>query len=646
MRNLILMRFLYPEILYALFALVIPIVVHLFRLRKFRKEYFTNVALLKKIQLQTRKSAELKKWLVLFARLGVFTLLILAFAQPVSETFDDTLESSEVLVYLDNSMSMQAEDASGALMDNAVQQIISNFPEAVNFTLFTNHQTFPQSNIEDLRNDILDLKISPTSLDANQLKLQAQTLFGKTSKSKKLVVLSDFQSFSPAEIANLPDTEIYVAQQKPLEKPNVSIDSITQTTGLEVHKMEVWLSAGANVEDIPVSVYDGDKLLAKSTASIAENKPFKLVFSLPATDVYKGRINIEDNGFALDNERFFTIEANRKTNVMAIGDADDAFLKKIYTADEFNFRSSLPVAVDFSFLQESDLIVLNELKNFPAGLPETLSKLIDNGHFLILVMPSNADLNSYNTFFRLLKMPTAIAQIESERFISEISQQHPVFQGVFEKNIQNFDYPFAKKHFAFRQPHTRILSFDNGDGFMLAFNRQVFVFTGPLSEGNSNFKNSPLVVPTFYNPAKMSFAMPQLYYTLGQTNFIDISAKPGTDEVLKINTSTGTYIPMQVQKNEKVSLTFSDFPNEPGHYTVMLNGEILRNLAFNYPKVNWQTPDFDVPNDAENFKIFDSSEKMFEALNSVGEETQLWKWFVIFALVFLLAEMLILKYLP
>jgi hypothetical protein len=640
------MRFLYPEVLYALFALIIPIIVHLFRLRKFRKEYFTNVALLKKIQLQTRKSAELKKWLVLFARLGVFTFLVLAFAQPVSETFDDTLETSEVLVFLDNSMSMQAEDASGVLMDNAVQQIVSSFPEAVNFTLFTNQQTFPQSNISDLRNDILDLKISPTSLDASQLKLQAQTLFGKSDKSKKLVVLSDFQNFSPAEIADLPDAEIYVTHLKPSEKPNVAIDSITQTTGLEAHKMEVWLSADAKVQDIPVSVYDGDKLLAKSTASIEENKQLKLTFSLPAVDVYQGKINIEDNGFVLDNERFFTIEANRKINVMAIGNADDAFLKKIYTADEFNFKSSLPEAVDFSFLQESDLIVLNELKNFPAGLPETISKLIENGHFLILIMPENPDLNAYNTFFRLMKAPTAVRQMEAEHFISEISQQHPVFQGVFEKNIQNFDYPFAKKHLTFRQPHTRILSFDNGDGFMLGINRQFFVFTGPLSEGNSNFKNSPLVVPTFYNPAKMSFASPQLYYTLGQTNLVDVAAKTDSDEVLKIATATGDYIPMQVKKNEKVSLTFTDFPDAPGHYAVTLNGEILRHLAFNFPKVNRQAADFDMPKDAKNLKIFDSSEKMFDALNSVGEESQLWKWFVIFALLFLLAEMLILKYLP
>ena len=38
------MQFRHPELLYALFLLLIPILVHLFQLRKFKTEAFTNVA--------------------------------------------------------------------------------------------------------------------------------------------------------------------------------------------------------------------------------------------------------------------------------------------------------------------------------------------------------------------------------------------------------------------------------------------------------------------------------------------------------------------------------------------------------------------------------------------------------------------------
>ncbi|MCH7524070.1 MAG: BatA domain-containing protein, partial [Bacteroidetes bacterium] len=43
------MQFKYPELLYALLLLLIPIIVHLFQLRKFQKVAFTNVQFLKQV---------------------------------------------------------------------------------------------------------------------------------------------------------------------------------------------------------------------------------------------------------------------------------------------------------------------------------------------------------------------------------------------------------------------------------------------------------------------------------------------------------------------------------------------------------------------------------------------------------------------
>ncbi|MCJ7759389.1 MAG: BatA domain-containing protein, partial [Gillisia sp.] len=56
------MQFNQPEVLYALFLLIIPVIIHLFQLRKFERENFTNVKFLKKLSQQTRKSSRLKKW--------------------------------------------------------------------------------------------------------------------------------------------------------------------------------------------------------------------------------------------------------------------------------------------------------------------------------------------------------------------------------------------------------------------------------------------------------------------------------------------------------------------------------------------------------------------------------------------------------
>ena len=120
------MQFKNPELLYALFLLLIPIIVHLFQLRKFQKEYFTNVAILKKAQLQTRKSQLIKKWLVLLTRLLLLTAIIIAFAQPYFSKTNSFNTEKETVIYLDNSFSMQAKGNNGPLLKRAIQDIITS----------------------------------------------------------------------------------------------------------------------------------------------------------------------------------------------------------------------------------------------------------------------------------------------------------------------------------------------------------------------------------------------------------------------------------------------------------------------------------------------------------------------------------------
>ena len=136
------MQFKHPEIIYALLLLIIPIIVHLFQLQRFVKVPFTNVAFLKNIERQTRKSAMLKKWLVLISRLLALSCIILAFSQPYFSK-SSTQQNGNVTIYLDNSFSMQAKGEQGELLKSAVQKIIenNNIPNST-FTLITNDESF------------------------------------------------------------------------------------------------------------------------------------------------------------------------------------------------------------------------------------------------------------------------------------------------------------------------------------------------------------------------------------------------------------------------------------------------------------------------------------------------------------------------
>jgi hypothetical protein len=144
------MQFKNPEYLYFFFFLVIPILVHLFQLRKFKKEWFTNVRFLKELVSQTRKSSKIKKWLLLFTRLLLLTFLILAFAQPFQKNNQEVSSDHDLHLLLDNSFSMQAKGNKGELLKRSIQDVMEHFPEDQLFSLYTNDEKFVNIDIKSI----------------------------------------------------------------------------------------------------------------------------------------------------------------------------------------------------------------------------------------------------------------------------------------------------------------------------------------------------------------------------------------------------------------------------------------------------------------------------------------------------------------
>jgi len=316
------MQFKHPELLYALFLLLIPIIVHLFQLRKFQKEAFTNVAFLKEVTLQTRKSSQLKKWLTLLTRLLLLACIILAFAQPFTAKTNTFKTKSETVIYLDNSFSMQAKGEQGDLLKRAVQDIISNVPENNTISLLTNDDTYKNTSIKAIKNDLLQLEYSAKSMPYDAALLKAKTLFRKEKESlKHIVFISDFQqqttNFNPITDSL---TNILAVQLKPVNSNNVSVDSayISNTT-VSSFELTVQLKhTGTPIENLSVSLYNDDQLIAKT--SVAINNNAKATFSLPTNTIVYGKISIDDAGLQYDNELFFNINEVEKINVMSINE--------------------------------------------------------------------------------------------------------------------------------------------------------------------------------------------------------------------------------------------------------------------------------------------------------------------------------------
>jgi hypothetical protein len=183
------MQFQHPEILYFLFLLVIPILVHLFQLRKFKTEYFTNVKFLKELVVQTRKSSKIKKYLLLATRLLLLAALILAFAKPFFVAKDHKDAKNELYIVLDNSFSMQAKGQKGELLKRAVQDLLEHTPEGANFSLLTCTDNYWNTDIKSIQKELQNLKYSATPFQLDPILNQIKA--HPSPYKKEIVVITD-----------------------------------------------------------------------------------------------------------------------------------------------------------------------------------------------------------------------------------------------------------------------------------------------------------------------------------------------------------------------------------------------------------------------------------------------------------------------
>ncbi len=645
------MQFKHPEILYALFLLVIPIIVHLFQLRRFERVPFTNVKFLKEVEIQTRKSSKLKKFLILCARLLAFTALILAFTQPfLSSVKKEQLKNT--YVYLDNSMSMQALGEQGPLLKRASQDLIEGLDDSSPVQLMTNDHFFKNLSGPELQRVLLNIDYHPLSQDLNTLLVKIENdLKTKINETSEIVLISDFQNVKSID---LDSTHTYrLVQLQPVNRANINIDSlyISDQNSEYITLKAVIKSYDSERENVSVSLYNKEVLQGKSNTSLAANDAKLIEFVIRNEGDFNGRLSINESDLIFDNERFFSINRQNKIDVLAIGSTNQ-FLSNIYTPDEFNFRSSSIEQLDYSKLSENNLIILNELSALPEALTNDLFDFVTTGGSLVLIPAVNLNLTSYQAFYSRLGLGKLSEPILREMAISKINFSHPVLKNVFEREVDNFQYPKVQSALPLQSINTsNILSFENEQPFISQSNQgagRVYVLSAAINKQNSTFRNSPLIVPVFYNFAVLSYQHAELSYTIGQESELEVEEKLQKDDILQISNGENAFIPLQKIGNTSVKLSLSEQPLKSGFYQLKDKDRTVKNLAFNY---NRSESDLNYPElpsllgSGAKVQYYNSVQSALSAVNNDYKTNSIWQLFILAALLFLLIEIGLLKFL-
>ncbi|CAL2092243.1 putative membrane protein (TIGR02226 family) [Tenacibaculum sp. 190524A05c] len=641
------MQFKHPEFLYFLALLIIPILVHLFQLRKFKKVPFTNVAFLENLVIKNRKSSQIKKWLLLACRLLLISAIVLAFAQPFLSNRSKEVKD-HTFIYLDNSMSSNANGNSGNILKNASLELIENNRESGTYTLLTNSNFYRNISSDELKNKLKKITNSPAQISQEEILLKISSLKNTTEN----IIISDFQNLNPEvfENKNLP---LSLVQIIPEQKSNISIDSIyvSQNTSTSLQVNAILKNQGSAKENIPVALYNDDQLLSKQTFSIPENEEKSISFSIEKTNPFKGYLEVNyKDAFAFDNSFYFSLNSNDKINVLAIGDSND-FLSRIYTKDEFNFTNYTLQNTNYNSIEQQQLIILNELEKIPQSLVTSIESFIKNGGHLVIIPNTEIDLNSYNVFFKNLAIGSVTSRKKDSLKITSINFKHPFFKNVFDKQVRNFQYPFVTTSFTsnFSNSST-LISLENNQNFISQITKndsKIYWFSSPLDKEQSNFTNSPLIVLVFYNIGQGSLQLSELYYRLSKENTIEVNAQLNKDDILSISNTKSSFIPLQQTFQNKVKITTKDQPENTGFYSVSDKETTLQTIAFNH-SVSESSLEFpDLLNrfkDSENLKVSKSVKDTLKKIAQKSKVHWLWKWFLGLAIVSLLLEILILKY--
>jgi hypothetical protein len=643
------MQFKHPELLYALFLLVIPIFIHLFQLRRFKKLEFSNLDFLKRVRIKTRKSSQLKKWILLLTRMAIFSCIILAFSQPFSASKSALKNDKELVIYIDNSFSTQLIDTKGVSLQTHLQKLYSQDFYDYKINWLTNDFSKRNTSAQNFKNDILTINHSQRQLSPKEVIIKSYQLFStiNNNSEKRIIYISDFQSKS--EFPEVPDgITLDIIALKYQEVSNINIDSvfIANTNIASVNLKVIITGQGLIPETVPISLYNENKLIAKTAVNFGQDinsiKKKEVVFEIDNNEKFDGKLEITDPNLKYDNNLYFSTNLRKKIKVLEIGNIDNNYFKRIFKENEFNFTQQGSKSLNYTNFSSQNFIILNELEQIPESLITAIKSYTDQGGSLLIIPSSSAIIEQYNLLYASLELGSILNFNKKEKKITKIEFENPLYKNVFEKEIINFQYPIVNSFFNLNSSVQKVLSFEDSKPFLLRKN-QIYASTAAINLKNSNFQNSPLIVPTFYNMAKQSLALPKLYYEIGKQNLYSISISLKQDEILKISDSLNTFIPLQQTKKNQVNITTENNPSNAGNYSITKDDIVIDKVSYNFDRQE-SILTYSNPNNWDNTNLYNNVGDLFNNIALDNKINSFWKWFVILALLFLLIELVILKF--
>ena len=678
------MEFLYPNMFYALFALIIPVVIHLFNFRRHKTVYFSNTAVLKTIERETSKTKKLKHFLVLMTRMLFVAALVMAFAFPYKKDNNAVNNNVDnlVAVYIDNSMSMQTLSSEKTLFEDSrtsALKLVENLNYAQKYILLSNDRNpvneYPMNKDEMIvRLNEMKVEAAPTSFEDiyNSLALikkkngfKSATLFAYSDFQKNIMEFSDLKNDTAIQVVAFPLKSDF--------QNNIYIDSVWLQSPVLQKNMANELNARIvnetlnDVKGFPVNFsLDGD-VVAYTTCDINANSyaDVNMQFFIDNDGDRKAKVSINDSPIKFDDEYNLVLKVRPVINVVEIANgqqstvnSQQSYLELLFEGDALiNYQSMSPYNISQQMLNKAQMIVVDDDANPNETIQQSLLDFASHGGTLLILNDENTD-NAY----LYNKIGVKSKQLdENKNRVEYIAKRNAFFDDIFVKLPDNADLPVVNKHLRFDigKDVLSIISLQNGNPFLMMSNvgkGKVFVMSTSLDEEYSDFADHALFVPLMYKMALLGGNVADLSYTIGvdkNLNINDISLQ--YDDVIRVKSENGMYemLPLVEKRNNMNYLYFFEDLPSSGFYDIYKNEDYMSTVAWNDSRKESQMSFYDKDDLSVLFKsnnlnvlaMIDYEDiKSNNVMESIVKDAMIWKIFVAIALFLLLIEIFILRF--
>lgn len=668
------MGFTYPWFLFALALLAIPILVHLFHFRRIKTTLFSNIRFLKDIQQEKQNTQKLKHLLILCSRCLALICLIFAFTLPYCGSQKKLGNGKKAIVlFLDNSLSMELKSSSGIAFEEAKEQarkIIKSYGNTAEFQISSHNASGKQlqflSSSEAL--EIVDkLQITQASVPFSKVwKLAQEKLNEKTNAQKLFYLISDFQKSFFLGIDDLNENkniEVFALQIEKNEASNIALDS----TWLE----NPYASVGENnrlfflihnyskksFEDFGVKLSLNNNLTGTASVNLTENSIAKgsIAFTMPSNKIIMGKLEIEDANQLFDNSLFFTLYPQTEIPVAKTG-SELPYINSFFKASPvFNSQNQ---TIEEALTSKNQAVVFQNITDLNPAQSEKLNSFVSNGGRAVLIPADN--INPENLYFELSKfigLPKIKKTVTNQLEFSKNSLQHQFYNSIFEQIPKNIELPETRKYYSTAGSTgsgEAIISLENGDPYLIQISKgagKLFVFLGNINIESSNFTQSSLFLPILTKCLLRAESKGQLYAEVASNKPYVLNKKFNQKENnLKLTFDQFDFFPELANGVFGQQLYIGKHLDKSGFYNLKneKNPEEEEIIALNASRIESNTASIEKSElekwkEKLQLKLMNKNE-VVKASTVESKNSNLWKLFVILALIFLFIEILLILY--